>query len=116
MGNRAEAYLVYGIPLEVEIDEDQWQDGLFEFVYSARAADPYYPVDVVRTSTYDFPQYIVILPGSENYTDWDGPLMINELPEPSPVAIKALKNWIERNDLANHVDGEEGWWLAAMWG
>ena len=115
MGMRASAYLVYGIPLEMDIDEDRFEDGLEEFVYMQREEDSAYPVDIVATSTRDYPQYIVILPGSNNSTDWDEPLMINELPEPPQVAIDMLKNWIKVHGLEECVEGEEGWYLAAMW-
>ena len=117
MGSRASAYLVYGFPLEGDLNEEQFgPDGLMEFVYDARDKDRDYPVDIVRTSTYDYSNYIVILPGTNNYTDWDSPLMINELPDLPQEKIDAMKSWITENGLDDHVEGEEGWWLAAMFG
>ena len=117
MGSRASAYLVYGFPLEAELDEGQFgEDGLFEFIYNARKKDLDYPVDVVCTSTYDYPNFILILPGTNNNTDWDGPLMINGMPELPQDKIDAMKAWITENGLDDHVADEEGWWLAAMFG
>lgn len=133
MGQSPTSTLVFGIPI-VEDDDynmpafmqesDFYMDDYIEeqagmsydtHTYEERAAaKAVYPVCMVMHSTYDDPDYVLAIPGTEITASWgDAHTFEDGLPaDPPQEKIDVLKAWAAERG----VEGEPRWMLLAMFG
>lgn len=131
MGVSSDGILVFGIELGLEdelpeflytedgdeIDFDEMVDGelgTHDLPYSERVkARKAYPVDLVCHCSYDYPMYILAVPGTEISASRGYPHeFTNGLPTVTQEQIDAFKEWAAEHD----IEGEPCWVLTSMYG
>lgn len=133
MGQSPTSTLVFGIPIvedddynmpafmqDDDFDMDDlineatglnWSDNTYAEMKAAALA---YPVCMVMHSTYDDPDYVLAIPGTEITASWgDAHTFEDGLPaDPPQDKIESLKAWAAERG----VEGEPRWMLLAMFG
>jgi len=131
MGVSSDGILVFGIELgredelpeflytedgdEIEFDEMVDAElGISDLSYGERAeARKAYPVDLVWHCSYDYPMYILAVPGTEVSASRGYPHEFTDgLPTVTQEQIDALKAWAAERD----IEGEPCWILTSMYG
>ena len=131
MGISSDGILVFGIELGLEDEppaflydesgtEYDFEDmidaelGIADLPYGERSeARKAYPVDLVWHCSYDYPMYILAVPGTE-VKAWRGHAheFTNGIPEVPQEKIDALKAWAKERG----IEGEPCWILCSMYG
>ena len=73
------------------------------------------PIELVEHCSYEYPMSIIAVPGTVTRASRGFPEAIDEdaIKCPAPLSdIAAMREFCKKYSIA----GEEGWWLASMWG
>lgn len=116
MGVSTDAFLVYGVPLDEEIDlsydeEDPEapEKGPAYMAYTGNDEDG---IEIVEHCSDECPMYFAIIKGSEIRAHRGCPKKIEEPLHWDFRADDRLKKFCKKYKLAH---GEPGWYLASMW-
>jgi hypothetical protein len=116
MGNRAEAILVYGVPLDPETEFGEWdygdpKTGPAWLSQEYRAAEE--GVSMEMYGHYDSRTYVLAAEGTEKRADWNDTTPIASL-DVTPTQRAAVVAYAQKHGLRTR--GEPGWYLVAYYG
>lgn len=133
MGNSADAYLVFGlnfgeeIPESLENDYDSYNDFIEDAILVDEGltdSDPYEvkeeaykkaPVTLVTHVSYDYPEYVIAVPGTQRMAWWGNPLTVtSDMLSVAKEKVDAYKKWLQDHDI--DLPCEPHWMIVTRWG